>query len=74
MSHKLPSGAFVGAVWRKSGRSSPSSDNCVEIAFVPGGVGVRDSKNREGGILEFTEDEWSAFVAGTKEGEFDLHA
>ncbi|MCP2327143.1 hypothetical protein HDA40_005650 [Hamadaea flava] len=63
---------LAGAVWRKSARSSPSGDNCVEIAFVPAGVAVRDSKNPGGGALLFTEQEWAAFVAGTKAGEFDL--
>jgi hypothetical protein len=60
------------AVWRKSARSSPSGDNCVEVAFLPGGVAVRDSKNPDAGALLFTEEEWNAFVAGAKEGEFDL--
>ncbi|MEV0270027.1 DUF397 domain-containing protein [Hamadaea sp. NPDC050747] len=63
---------LADAVWRKSARSSPSGDNCVEVAFVPAGVAVRDSKNPGGGALLFTEQEWAAFVAGTKDGEFDL--
>jgi len=33
---------------------------------------VRDSKDPNGPILRFTREEWSAFVGGTKEGEFDL--
>jgi hypothetical protein len=61
-----------GAEWRKSSRSSPSCDNCVEVAFVDGAIAVRDSKNPQKGILIFTPDEWDAFVAGTKDGEFDL--
>jgi uncharacterized protein DUF397 len=60
------------AVWRKSTRSSPSCDNCVEVAFVGGAIAVRDSKNRDAGTLLFTPGEWDAFVAGTKDGEFDL--
>jgi hypothetical protein len=60
------------AVWRKSTRSSPSCDNCVEVAFVGGAIAVRDSKNPAGGTLVFTPDEWDAFVGGTKDGEFDL--
>ena len=60
------------AVWRKSTRSSPSCDNCVEVAFVDGAIAVRDSKNQQGGTLIFTPGEWDAFVAGTKDGEFDL--
>jgi len=60
------------AQWRKSTRSSPSCDNCVEVAFVGGTIAVRDSKNRDGGVLIFTPGEWDAFVDGTKDGEFDL--
>ena len=60
------------AVWRKSRRSGPYSDNCVEVAFVGGAVALRDSKNRDGAVLLFTPEEWLAFVGGAKDGEFDL--
>ena len=71
---------FTGATWRKSSRSGPYSDNCVEVAFIGageggaegGGVAVRDSKNPTGAVLLFSPDEWSAFVGGTKDGDFDL--
>lgn len=57
--------------WRKSTRSS-AGDNCVEVSLAPdGSVGVRDSKNREGGILVFTPTEWLAFTDGVRYGEFD---
>jgi hypothetical protein len=61
-----------GAVWQKSVRSSPYSDNCVEVAFVGEAVAVRDSKHPEGPVLLFTQSEWDAFVEGAKDGEFDL--
>jgi hypothetical protein len=61
-----------GASWRKSTRSGPYSDNCVEVAFVGGAIALRDSKNPAGAILLFTPEEWLAFVSGTKDGEFDL--
>ena len=48
---------FAGATWRKSSRSGPYSDNCVEIAFVGSGVAVRDSKNPAGAVLFFSPDE-----------------
>ena len=60
------------AVWRKSTRSGPFTDNCVEVAFVPDGVAVRDSKDPDGPALLFTPAEWNAFVGGAKDGEFDL--
>ena len=59
------------AVWRKSTRSGPNCDNCVEVAFVEGAIAVRDSKNPAGPVLVFTPAEWDAFVAGAKDGEFD---
>ena len=61
-----------GAEWRKSNRSGPYSDNCVEVAFVDDAIAVRDSKNPGGAVLLFTQGEWDAFVEGAKDGEFDL--
>jgi hypothetical protein len=61
------------AVWRKSSYSNGSGGNCVEVARnLPGIVAVRDSKNRDGGTLVFTPDEWQAFTAGVQDGEFSL--
>lgn len=58
-------------VWRKSTRSS-GGDNCVEISFADNGeVGVRDSKNPEGAVLEFTPTEWAEFTGGVRDGKFD---
>ncbi|MDG4790161.1 DUF397 domain-containing protein [Micromonospora sp. WMMD1102] len=57
--------------WRKSSRSG-GGDNCVEVAFAPNGtVGMRDSKDRTGPVLEFSPDEWVAFTGGVRDGEFD---
>ena len=63
---------IAGAVWRKSTRSGPYSDNCVEVAVVERAVAVRDSKDPSGGVLLFTNAQWNAFVGGTKNGQFDL--
>ena len=60
------------ADWRKSTRSGPYTDNCVEVAFVDGAIAVRDSKDPSGAVLVFTPGEWDAFVDGAKDGEFDL--
>jgi Domain of unknown function (DUF397). len=44
----------------------------VEFAVLPGGaVLVRDSKNPTGPALSFTATEWNAFLATTKDGQFD---
>jgi hypothetical protein len=58
------------AAWRKSSWSA--SNACVEVAFVDGQVAVRDSKDQTGPVLLFTSAEWTAFVSGVRDGEFDL--
>jgi hypothetical protein len=62
--------------WRKSTRSGPDGNSaCVEVAFLDNGdVAVRDSKDRQGPALVFRSHEWTAFVGGIKEGEFELPA
>jgi len=63
---------LTGADWRKS-RHSTEEAGCVETAFLADGrVAVRDSKDRGGPALVYTPREWRAFVAGAKDGEFDL--
>lgn len=61
-----------GAQWRKSTKSGPNCDNCVEVAFVDNAIAVRDSKDPDGPVLVFTPAEWDAFIGGAKDGEFDL--
>lgn len=60
------------AQWRRSTRSGPSGEMCVEVAFVDGAAAVRDSKDPDGPVLLFTADEWGAFRDGMLDGEFDL--
>lgn len=57
-------------VWRKS--SASGSGNCVEVASSGQSILVRDTKNRDGGVLTFTSGEWQAFVTGVEAGEFGL--
>ncbi|WNV89629.1 DUF397 domain-containing protein [Umezawaea sp. Da 62-37] len=63
---------FTNATWRKSSRSSASGPDCVEIALVPVGAGVRDSKNPAGPVLGFEGAAWGRFLGATKLGGFDL--
>lgn len=50
---------------------SQGKDNCVEVGLGDtGGRFVRDSKDRAGAVLRFTESEWDAFVKGVRAGEF----
>jgi hypothetical protein len=61
------------ADWRKSSYSGDNGGNCVEIAWnLRDAVAVRDSKDPQGPKLVFTPDEWRAFAAGVRDGEFDL--
>ena len=57
-----------GATWRKSTYSNGSGGNCVEVADLPDGRAVRDSKHPQGPILVFATDQWRAFVQGIKAG------
>jgi hypothetical protein len=50
-----------------------SADGCVEVAHLPGGhVALRDSKDVSKPAHVFDREEWAAFIAGAKNGEFDL--
>lgn len=61
------------AVWRKSSRSNGSGgNNCVEVMSTSTGVFVRNSRQPAGAMLKFTDAEWEAFLAGARDGEFDL--
>ncbi len=62
---------LANLAWRKSTRSN-NSNNCVEVADLPGGgVAVRNSRDKAGAVLRFTPGEWEAFIGGAKDGEFD---
>lgn len=63
---------FSAAAWRKSSYSGGEHGMCIEVAAVPGAVGVRDSKQPGGGpILEFSRLEMSAFLRRLKTGALD---
>ncbi|MFE3458391.1 DUF397 domain-containing protein [Nocardiopsis aegyptia] len=53
-------------VFRKSSYSANESA-CVEVADLPGGVAVRDTRHRDLGHLTFTDHgEWRAFLAAAR--------
>lgn len=58
-------------IWRKSTRSGVNG-NCVEVVILKDAVAVRDSKDPTGPALIFTPEEWTAFIGGVRDGEFDL--
>ncbi|MGI5469928.1 DUF397 domain-containing protein [Streptomyces sp. CA-132043] len=62
---------LTDARWRKSSKSW-ADGACVQVAELDGGaVALRDSRHPERGDLRFTAQEWTAFCAGVRDGEFD---
>jgi uncharacterized protein DUF397 len=60
--------------WRKSSFSGNGGGSCVEVGQdADGMILVRDTKDRSQPMHRYTPDEWRAFVAGARNGEFDLN-
>ncbi|GAB3283045.1 DUF397 domain-containing protein [Parasphingorhabdus pacifica] len=55
--------------WRKSTRSG-STSNCVEVGFNAATVGVRDTKDRAGGIITLSEAQWAGFLSAIKRDRY----
>ena len=70
--HGVRAEDIARAAWQKSSMSGYNG-SCFEIArLVTDRVGVRDTKDKGSGpVLVFNQDEWTAFTAGVKAGEFD---
>jgi hypothetical protein len=58
------------ATWSTS--SFSGGGNCVEVRRGVNHVLVRHSRNPNGPTLRFTLAEWDSFLAGARQGEFDL--
>ncbi|TQJ53352.1 DUF397 domain-containing protein [Streptomyces sp. SLBN-115] len=52
-------------VWFKSSHSGGNTTECVEAAFVPTGVMVRDSKTPRGPHISVSAEAWSRFVGAS---------
>jgi hypothetical protein len=48
--------------WFKSSYSSNDGPDCVEVAISTPTIHIRDSKNKDGARLAFTEGAWSEFL------------
>jgi hypothetical protein len=65
------------ARWHRAEPAGETIPDAVEVAFVPHTDGktytaLRSSAEPDGTVLVFTPSEWDAFVAGARDGEFDL--
>jgi hypothetical protein len=64
-------GKHADAAWEVSSRCG-GNGSCVEVARLrSGAVAIRDGKlGQFGPVLEFSPQEWAAFLSGVKAGEF----
>ena len=59
-----------GYRWIKSSLSY-ANGNCVEVANLTGDrIGVRNSRDSAGPVLQFRLGAWHAFLGGVRAGEF----
>lgn len=57
--------------WIKSSLSY-ATGQCVEVADLTGGVvGMRDSKDVNGPVMQFTSVEWKSFIDAARSGKYD---
>jgi hypothetical protein len=57
--------------WFTSSFSGGNGNGCVEVAFLPGAVAVRDTKDRTRAPHRYAAARWAEFLAGVRAGEFD---
>lgn len=63
---------FARNGWESSLFCGPNGGNCVEVnVHTEGFVGLRDGKLAAGPVLVFDDEEWDAFLAGARAGQFD---
>ncbi|MDU0290511.1 DUF397 domain-containing protein [Saccharothrix longispora] len=53
-------------------RRTTNSGTCVETKFTDDAVHVRNNLRPDAGTAVFTHEEWEVFVAGVKDGDYDL--
>jgi hypothetical protein len=56
----VPASVLERAHWHKSSYSG-AQQGCVEVAELPEVTAVRDTKNRQAGILTFPRSSWLNF-------------
>ncbi|MFB8086924.1 DUF397 domain-containing protein [Streptomyces sp. NPDC055992] len=64
--NEKPTDVAPAGAWFKSSYSSGAEGNCVEVAVLPGRVGIRDSKQAQGPallVLPATFSDFARFAA-----------
>lgn len=57
--------ALLGLKWQRAERSL-SNGECVEVARAGAWVTVRDSKNPQGEMIDYSEKAWRSFLSRTR--------
>ncbi|MEO3745184.1 DUF397 domain-containing protein [Plantactinospora sp. B5E13] len=68
--HAARAVALPEVAWHISSKSDGGSGNCVEAGPVldnSGRVAVRDSKDRSGPVLVYTNNQWGVFLTALKD-------
>lgn len=58
--------------WRKSSHSGPEQGDCVEVADLSSGVGIRDSKNPDLGHLALTPEAFADLLVRAKRDQINF--
>ncbi|MEV6232550.1 DUF397 domain-containing protein [Saccharopolyspora shandongensis] len=69
-SYSGPNNNCVEVGWRKSTHSQ-GQGTCVEVGLGVDAVGVRDTKDPDGGHLAVPVPSWHRFIGAVKGGVFD---
>ena len=56
----------------KKSSFSKFDDFCVGVCMTESSVKIKNTKQNNGDVIDFTHKEWEAFIKGVKNGEFDL--
>ncbi|MGW0662360.1 DUF397 domain-containing protein [Streptodolium elevatio] len=56
----------TGPLWRTSSYSGNQGGECVEVAALSPGVGVRGSKERSRGVLSVCAPSWASMTAALR--------
>jgi hypothetical protein len=63
----MPTREHLRLTWRRSSYSNADNGDCVEVAFPPGAMALRDSKDRDGGHLDLPAPAWHGLLAALRD-------